>query len=362
MTAAGTFGAPYGNSGVIVAQPSESAFDIVHSDILRFFPELVKDFGGDPDRLFEDVGLNGKAPNVGYRKFVTLLERTALALDRADFGMALAVRQGGTQVYGPLAGIFKHSPTYGEALKFAETHGYAHSLAARVRLRRSHDGDSVICSHDILLENLPSKCQAIEQVILLGHLNAMAVTGGRARVRTVLFRHRPLSPPSIYRKYFGCEVRFDQEEDAIIHSRHDWHCPIVLADRQALGEAATIIGNKFTEIEPPMHVRVRGIILQYLGSNWSDVDCVATKLELHARTLHRRLKDEDISFKKIKDDIRKDLALYLLTRTDDNFTEIAGRLGYAETSVLSRSCARWFGCSPSEIRMNFQDQACPRPC
>jgi AraC-like DNA-binding protein len=35
---------------------------------------------------------------------------------------------------------------------------------------------------------------------------------------------------------------------------------------------------------------------------------------------------------------------------DMQFTQIAEKLGYADQSVLSRSCYRWFSASPRELR------------
>jgi len=59
---------------------------------------------------------------------------------------------------------------------------------------------------------------------------------------------------------------------------------------------------------------------------------------------------EGTSFEALKDEVRRDLALPYLQQADVKLTRIAERLGYAETSVLSRSCARWFARSPRQLR------------
>ena len=38
--------------------PSVAAFEVVHARMLRFFPELVRDLGGDPMRLMGEVGID----------------------------------------------------------------------------------------------------------------------------------------------------------------------------------------------------------------------------------------------------------------------------------------------------------------
>ncbi|MBV1917529.1 MAG: helix-turn-helix domain-containing protein, partial [Sphingomonadaceae bacterium] len=36
-----------------------------------------------------------------------------------------------------------------------------------------------------------------------------------------------------------------------------------------------------------------------------------------------------------------------------SLTDIAGRLGYSELAVLSRSCRRWFGVPPRQLRQTI---------
>ena len=330
-----------------------AGFEVVHADVLRFFPELVADLGGDPEKLLQQVGLDASSLSAGkstYRLFVGLLEHAAAELGRPDFGMCLAMRQGGSSVSGPMGTVMKNSNTLGEALDYVQKHSRAHSLAARIRLEPRLESHSVFVGHDILLDRLPNKQQAIEQVLLLGHLNALEITGGKARVRQVLFRHQPLSPLSTYRRYFGCDVRFDQQKDGIVFLQSDLLCPIVARDARLYETTTSFIDSNFTCLQPPMHAQVRGVILEVLGSESCSNEQVASELHVHPRTLHRRLKDEGTSFQEIKDAFRRDVALYYLQQTKLDLTQVAQKVGYAEHSVLTRSCLRWFSASPRQVR------------
>lgn len=96
-----------------------SAFDVVHADILRFFPEVVAGLGGDPEKLLQQVGRDAASLSDGepsYRLFVNLLEYAAAELGCADFGMRLATRQGGGSVFGPMGIVMKNSNTLGQAV------------------------------------------------------------------------------------------------------------------------------------------------------------------------------------------------------------------------------------------------------
>ena len=294
------------------AADPDADFDVVHADILRCFPDLVADMGGDPQALAKLAGITpalltrGRS-SVGYRLIAALLERAATELSCPDFGMRLARLQGG-RVFGPVSAVMKNSNTLGEALAYVNKHAYAHSLAAQIRLEPDRASRSLFVAHDILLERLSNKSQSVEHILLLGQLNAMEITGGRARVRRVHFRHQPMSPLSVYRRYFGCEVRFDQREDGVMFSERDLLCPIAAPDAHVFEAATLHIDTQFPHVSPPMQAQVRGVILQFIGTERCTNDGVAAELHMHPRTLHRRLRAEGKSFLEIKDEVRRDLA------------------------------------------------------
>ena len=333
----------------------DAGFDLVHADMLRFFPDLVTNLGGDPQALLKRVGIDPsifakRGASVSCRAMVDLLELAATELKRPDFGMRLATRQGGGKVFGPMGVVMKNSHTLRGALDYVVKHAHAHSLAALTRFEPDKANQRLLVCVEILLDRLPDKRQALEQALLLASLNAIEITGGRARVREVLFRHQPLSSARTYREYFGCEVRFDQNADGIVFTEQDLACGIVNPDAQLYEMATSFIDKRFTRAAPPMHALVRGLVLQCMGGEHCTNEQVAAELCLHPRTLHRRLKSEGKSFEGIKDDVRRDVALFYLQQTDLPLTRIAEKLGYAETSVLSRSCARWFGVPPRQLR------------
>jgi AraC-like DNA-binding protein len=286
---------------------------------------------------------------VGYRSIVNLLEYAAEELHCPDFGMRLAALQGGA-VFGQLGVVMKNSNTLGEALRYVAQHTHAHSLAARVRIERNRTNGNLFVGHEILVDRLPNRRQAVEQLLLLGHLNAMQITGGLARVREVHFRYQRLAPLTTYRRHFCCEIRFDQKEDGVVFYERDLLCSIVHPDAQLYERATTFIDANFAQLAPPLHARVRGVILQFIEMEDCSKERVAAELTLHPRTLLRRLRAEGKCFEEIKDEVRRDMALGYLQGTDLPLRRIAEKIGYAEHSVLSRSCSRWFAATPRELR------------
>jgi AraC-like DNA-binding protein len=208
----------------------------------------------------------------------------------------------------------------------------------------------VFVGHDILVDRLPVKRQAVEQFLLLAHLNAVESTGGKARVQETRFRFQPLSSRRTYQGYFGCDVRFDQSADGVVFSEKDLSCPTLQPDPQLYAKATSYIDTHFPRVKPPMRAQVRAVILQLIETAECNKEHVAAELHMHPRTLHRRLNAEGTCFEKIKDEIRRDTALGYLRATGLSLQRIAEKVGYAEHSVLTRSCSRWFAAPPREVR------------
>jgi AraC-like DNA-binding protein len=331
-------------------------FDVVHARVLRFFPDLVAQLGGDLQGLLQraeirrDECLSEGDAAITYRQMIRLIELAAEQLRCPDFGMRLATLQSGSSMFGPLGLAMKNSTTFGDALDYVSKHTYAHSLAARVRLRRSPSRRTVFVGHDILLEGISSKSQALEQIMLLGHLAALEMTGRLARVRQVHFRHQPVSSLRVYSRYFGCAVRFGQDEDGVVFSERDLACPIIHRDSKVYLDVTSFIDAKFTQHSAPAHAQTRGMIMQLLGTDHCTNDQIADALNLHPRTLRRHLVAEGTSFQQVKDQVRRDALLYYLQQTDLAIAVISDKLGFAEQSVLTRTCKRWFCACPTELR------------
>ena len=332
-------------------------FEIVHAKMLQFFPDLAASLGGDPGQLMRQVGIEASdSAEVTYRQVVDLLELAATELHCPDLGMRLATLQSG-RMFGPLGMVMTSSRTFGEALEYVSQHAEAHSLAARIWLRWTHDRAEVFAGHDILLDHAPHKSQALEHVLLVGHLAAMEITAGAARARRIYFRHQPISSAKIYRRYFGCEVLFGQDVDGVVYFERDMAAPVATRDQSVYEAATAFVDAQFCRQRSPLHAQARGLIMQLLGAGLCRSGGVAAELGLHPQTMLRRLKAEGTSFQKIKDEVRRDLMIYYLQRTDLDFGRISERLGFAEQSVMTRTCNRWFGASPTRLRAATGDGA-----
>lgn len=355
----GTTCVPHSPMAINTSETSDE-FDAIHAHMLRFFPDLVQELGGHPDVLLRQVGIEHSGADqltqANYRQFVELLERAAADLVCPDFGMQLAELQADTAIAGPFGDAMRNSRTFGDALHFACRHSYAHSLAAGIWLKRSLSDGNTIAGHDILLDGLPQKAQAMEYIVFVGHLVALGLTNGKVRARRVLFRHQPLSPLKTYRQYFGCEVRFGQNADAVAYSDSDLACALSPPDPEAYQSATIFIEERFSQRKPPLQAQTRGIITHFLGTDLCTKERVAAELGMHARTMHRHLVAAGSSYQQIKDEVRRDRIVYYLSQTGLDFGVISEKLGFAEQAVMTRCCRKWFAMSPTGLRAELKSK------
>jgi AraC-like DNA-binding protein len=100
----------------------------------------------------------------------------------------------------------------------------------------------------------------------------------------------------------------------------------------------------------PFRTVVENTIAPLVPHAEAQASTVAKRLGLSERTFARRLAAEGLSFGEILDDLRRDLAVLHLQRSDLQLAQIAWRLGFHQPSSFSHACRRWFGRSPLEYR------------
>lgn len=80
------------------------------------------------------------------------------------------------------------------------------------------------------------------------------------------------------------------------------------------------------------------------------IDDTARALLMSCRTLARRLDEEGTSFQLIKDELRRDVAIQLLTQSALPPADIGLRTGFEDPTTFYRAFKRWTGCSPGVYR------------
>ncbi len=77
-----------------------------------------------------------------------------------------------------------------------------------------------------------------------------------------------------------------------------------------------------------------------------EFEMLAQQLQLHPQTLRRRLAAEGVTYKDIKNELRREVAEYYLRERTLSIEEIAFRSGFSEASAFIHAFKRWNGVTP----------------
>jgi AraC-like DNA-binding protein len=331
--------------------------------LLAPFCDVVEDLGGRPGPLLEAAGIDARSltdptVKVPLRAIGQLLEDTAAALGCPDLGLRLAENHPTEMVMKPLDCLLSNAPTIRDTITCCIDHMEAFNSGLLMGLdnRVAHPHHCVTFE---LIDGMLLFPQLIEQLVLLTHNSYAWLSAGFARSRTVWFSHLNISTPVTYARHFNTTVKFGQEYNGLILYSEDMAARVANGDAQRFALESRIIAERYPVREMGLDVRVRQLVHRmFASSDECTRERVAKVLGFQERTLNRRLSKLDTSFEAIRDEVRRNLAYRYLVRADLPLTEIAGRLGYSELAVLSRSCRRWFGVPPGRLRQIVNPHHC----
>ena len=330
---------------------------VIRGTALSGYPDLVAELGGDPNQLLRAAGI--RSADIGrFDAFLTYLgvihavESAADITNTPDFGRRLGRRQG-IEILGPVGVAARTSSTVSDALTIFERYMSAYSPAIAARILPSPEQGFSFFDFGVLIEQPPPHPQVIELSLGVALRVLRFLLGSAYRPTRVHLPHEPLTRRAEYREYFACTPRFAEPAAGFTLRTADLGRPLAqdeLAHRAMVQYLNTIIDPR----DPGMSGPVRDLVRQLLPTGAATLDVISAQFRLHPKALQRRLAAEGTTFAALVDGARQVMARRYLRDTDMTLTHLAHELGYAEQSVLTRSCRRWFGSSPVVLRAGLR--------
>jgi len=177
-------------------------------------------------------------------------------------------------------------------------------------------------------------------------------TGQPLRPKRVEFQ-RPLTHRELYEKHFRCPVKFKAAQNALVFSKSDMDLPFVTYNADLLGTVAPQLEAELSEqlAQKTFSEQAKGILKQLLAGQRPGIDDLARELHLSTRTLQRRLTDQGITFQRLLDEARRELARHYLLHSSRELNETAYLLGYEDANSFFRAFQHWEGTSPRQWQL-----------
>jgi AraC-like DNA-binding protein len=160
----------------------------------------------------------------------------------------------------------------------------------------------------------------------------------------------PENAPS-YPDLFGCPVRFGQSENKFLFETH-WLDGVPKLGNEITYAAVLKLCDEMME-ELQLHIGLVGKVRQVLLVNLmrpTSFESVADYLHMSARTLRRRLVEENTSFRKLVDELRMQMAIKYLRDTNLTIEDIAHALGFSDAANFRHAFRRWTKSAPQQFR------------
>lgn len=322
--------------------------------------DVLRERGVDPQDAFtglpivlDDVNPDAMIP---FGAALQLLANCEGITGLDHFGLIAGARRDHLSL-GPIGQLMHHAPTLGDALRDYIRVQVGMSRGATVYSYPIDD--CVTLGFGIYERHHAGAKAAYGLTMALGANLVRALSGGKANPIEIHFCHRPPKDPGVYERILKTKVLFDQYQSCLILPRSCLQMANPDADMARYQSMSTELAAmlRMGAVDPVVMLRHRMKPL-FLQGEFS-LAAVARKLEIHPRTLNRRLLDQGTSFAEIRDEARIHLAQELLALTDLPIGEVAAALSYSSHANFVRAFRRLAGLTPSMWRSQVEAHVFP---
>ena len=159
-----------------------------------------------------------------------------------------------------------------------------------------------------------------------------------------------------YLQIFPCCCRFNRRTTTLYFSSSYLAAPVVqrpLTLKSFLAQAPANLMSHYRH-DDSISAMIRKRLSGLEPAEFPAFDAMAGWLHLSPPTLRRRLKDEGASYRGILDAVRRDQAIFHLSRNELPVSAIASLTGFAEPSTFHRAFKKWTGLTPGAWRASKQ--------
>ncbi|HLG98770.1 MAG TPA: AraC family transcriptional regulator [Bryobacteraceae bacterium] len=185
-------------------------------------------------------------------------------------------------------------------------------------------------------------------IVGIGHRG----TGRPLNPKRVEFQ-RPPAHREMYETHFRCPVKFKSNQNALVFSKADLQLPFVTYNADLLAAIAPQLEAELAEqlAQKTFTEQAKGILKQLLAGHRPGIQDLARELHLSTRTLQRRLTEQGITFQRLLDEARRELARHYLLHSSRELNETAYLLGYEDANSFFRAFHQWEGTTPGQWRL-----------
>ena len=325
------------------------------SSIANLLAETLRDCDIDPARLFSQANIDLSAvkdpdTRVPTHRMLDLWNLSIAATDNPCLGLLVARHFQPAVLHG-LGFAWLASDTLLNALNRLVHYSRIIVTTLEIGLEEHPDTTDVFF---IAPHNFPNDVHAPIDLGMAMLLHMCQVTAGEPLLPVHTTFQRPAPPcRAEFDGLFGPSIEYDAPVNRMSFDSHLVNRPLGTAHPELARINDQAVVDYLARYDRScIAMQVCSKIIEQLPDGIPSQENIADTLHLGLRSLQRRLKEEETSFKYLLEDIRHSLAEQYLRERHHSIGEITYLLGFSSPSSFTRAFKRWTGKTPVEYRQN----------
>ena len=329
----------------------------------RFVLRELLSHGIAKERLLEGTSMTcfelETGGDIAMEDFLTILENGRSLSGNEQLGLVIG-RHTNIMALGQVGAAAAIAPTVREGFQVLENYTRLHISYIRLELVSGLRGLSV--RFHFLQDTGEVERFHTETAVMLVQHYVETLTG---QTLDDAQYYLAITPPSYHAEYptwLHSPVSFERGFSSVEVPARWLDLPSPYYNAEMWAQATLSLANRLSELEAEQerpYQQYLNALMRSCEPPLPDLSSVAQRLHMSERTLNRRLRREDTSFREIRGRILASWARRHLRETNQSVEAIAAALGYQDTANFRRAFRNTEGCSPSDFRRksHIADQA-----
>lgn len=324
-----------------------------HFRVSGTLPGRLKDLGLAPAAVLQHAGLptgffDQEKILASTEEFFALYRGIAEASNDPAFGLKLGSEQR-VERYDPIAIAALSARSLRDALQRLARYK---QLTCPEKIHLAERGDECTVRFEWLLAHEEEPAMLVDLCFAWVVGLARRGTGRAVNPKRVEFRRQPVHR-EMYEAHLRCSVKFKAGQNALVFSKADIERPFLTHNPDLLAIVAPQLEAELAEqlAQKTLSEQAKGVLKRLLAGRRPGIQDVAKELRLSSRTLQRRLTEQGITFQRLLEDARRELARHYLLHSSLELNQTAYLLGYEDANSFFRAFHHWEGTSPGQWRL-----------
>jgi len=251
-------------------------------------------------------------------------------LSPAILGMIGYLMQSSGTLHEAVNMLIKYNDLYSTMMKFS-----SEEVADQILI---HYDPAILWQHQY-----PESARQSIEISMAGMLKIFKTLSGRKIFPTQVALSYPSRSLAEYERIFQAAIHFQSKRNTLTFRKSDLCLAIISYDKSLFAFFNSTLDQKLKSLrnEERFSDRLKQMIINDFKGRPPSIDIAASHFSMTARSLQRKLKEEQRSYRDIVTDIKKELAETILTRTDFRIGEVAEILGYSDSSSFRKAFKKW---------------------